>query len=146
MRSCQDFQEFDPNAPGSMINRPDSHGDDQPIIWRNNFPNEHPYSYANILETGYWIPLQSKAAYERSTGRQYICVKMNEISKPVDFNFIMAPGKPQDLGSPTNPFERLKTGVYNQSRTVVSSLDMAGTAPFSGIYTGLTGYLEEQNT
>ena len=144
MRSCQDFQEFDPTANTSYINRPDSHGDDQPILWRNNFPNEHPYTYANIMETGYWIQRQSEAGIERVSGRPYICKSMNMLSKLVDFNFVMAPGKPQDLGSPTNPLERLRTGVYNQNRTVVSSLDMAASAPFNGIYTGITGYLEEQ--
>lgn len=143
MRSCQDFQEFDPNAPGSIINRPDSHSDDVPIIWRNNFPNEHPNSYANIMETDGWLQLQTEAAVERYSGQQYICKSMNMLARLVDFTFVMAPGKPQDLGS-NNPLARTTTGVYRQARTIVSSLDMASSAPFQGIYTGVTGFLEEQ--
>lgn len=130
--------EFDPTSPSSQVNYPARNNDARPLMERASDPY---LTYQAAYDFSH--PYQTEASIEGSTGFAYDCLSMHGLSQMVDFNFVMSPGKPQDLGS-NNPLARLSTGVYNQSRTVVSSLDMAGTAPYEGIYTGLTGYLESQ--
>lgn len=60
--------------------------------------------------------------------------------EPADVGYVMAPGRPQDLGS----FEKTSFNSNPlQRRTVVQKLAMAANAPYTGIYTGLTGYVDE---
>jgi hypothetical protein len=70
--------------------------------------------------------------------QQYNVVRV--INEPADVGYVMAPGRPQDRGS----FEK---SVMNsnplQRRTVVQKLAMAANAPYTGIYTGLKGYVDE---
>lgn len=138
MRTLQDIQEFDPTAYTSIINNPGYQMDAQPLHERAGDP------YLTYDMTGQApYPIQSRAALDRFSGREYDCVSMNMLSRLVDVMFVMAPGKPIDQGSANSGFHtRTSTGVYLQNKQITSSLAYAGTAPYTGIYTGVKGYLE----
>lgn len=106
------------------------------------FRDQTPYTYAEVGDQG---ALPQAGVQISSQGNVYDCVKMQTgLQNKCDTVFWMAPGRPQDMGarypSQTNPYE---TGVWKQARSIGSNISAAGSAPYSGLYTGLQGYIEQ---
>lgn len=113
-----------------------------PLKNLNYFRDQQPFTYAVVGDQG---ALPQSGVQISSHGTVYDCIKMQTgLQNKCDTIFWMAPGRPQDMGGAfgqkTNPAE---TGVWKQQRTIGSNISAAANAPYSGIYTGLTGYIEQ---
>lgn len=136
--------EFDPigNPPPSSSQSPQPEA--LPLKTLPYFKDSTPYTYALVGDQGA-LP-QSGVALERVSGLPYDCIKSQTtgLANKCDTIFWMAPGRPQDTGAKfgqqTNPYE---TGVWKQQRIIGSNISAAASAPYTGIYTGLTGYIEQ---
>lgn len=137
------FVEFDPNAQmppyAQRMNQPSA----LPLRQLSYFNDQQPYTYAMVGDQG---ALPQAGIQISAQGHVYDCVKSsaNGLPNTCDTVFWMAPGRPQDMGSKngqqTNPYE---TGVWKQQRTIGSNISAAASAPYSGLYTGLVGYIEQ---
>lgn len=136
------FVEFDPiaNLPPTAQQSPQPEA--YPVRPLPYFASSTPYTYARVGDQG---ALPQAGVQISAQGNVYDCVKMQTgLQNTCDTIFWMAPGRPQDMGGKfgqkTNPAE---TGVWKQARTIGSNISAAASAPYSGIYTGLTGYIEQ---
>lgn len=129
------FQEYNPYTDKSPQNT-DTKVDSQGLKTRNI--HEPYYTYSKEMQ----FPRAKLAgvAYERSSGREYQCLKM--CVGRCDAIFWMSPGRPQDQGTFSN---NLVSGVWRQKRMQSSTYSVAASAPYAGIYTGLKGYVQRIN-
>lgn len=134
-----DFNEQDPigNPPPSAQRSPQPEA--YPVKALPYFKDQTPYTYAMVGDQGR-LP-GAGVGIDASNGLLYDCVKMQTgLQNKCDTIFWMAPGRPQDMGSAkNNPYE---SGVWIQQRMSSDNVSAAGSAPYSGIYTGLQGYIE----
>lgn len=137
------FVEFDPiGNPAPSAQQPGRVAETVPIRPLGYFADQTPYTYSCVADQG---ALPQSGVQISSQGNVYDCVKMQTgLQNKCDTVFWMAPGRPQDMGSKwpsqTNPAE---TGVWKQARSIGSNISAAGSAPYSGLYTGLSGYIEQ---
>lgn len=129
------FQEWDPSQDkGALPTGVKS--TNQGITTR---PIHEPY-FTHAKDLQFSKPYGAGVAYERSSGQEYHCLKMaTGLQNKCDAAIYMSPGRPQDLGS---RFTGKPSGVMLQQKTASHKFGVAASAPYSGIYTGLQGYVQ----
>lgn len=129
------FMEFDPSqdkGPLPTNVKPTNQG----ITTR---PVREPY-YTHAVDLQFPRARLAGVAYERRTGLEYQCVKMQTgLQNKCDAAIWMAPGRPQDQGTINNG---QRSGVWLQQKQASHKFAVAGSAPYQGIYTGLKGYIQ----
>lgn len=134
------FVEFDPiGNPPPSAQQSGRVSETLPLRNLGYFNDQQPFTYSRVGDQG---ALPQAGASISSQGNLYDCVKMQTgLQNKCDTVFWMAPGRPQDMGNKrNNPAE---TGVWHQQRTIGTNISAAASAPYAGLYTGLSGYIEQ---